>query len=161
MSGQSPFSRRQFVRTVGLTAAGAAFTQACSALRIDPTETPIAIKEETLVPTHTPSATPTAQPLPAATPESMIGRVALVKTDDRTFGWSKTMKRVLVVPWSIAATYFGMASSIIRMNQLDFTGDGRVVKTAEIRVGSNVEISANLNHSTFGVARGILFSWNM
>ena len=86
MSGQSPFSIRQFVRTVGLTAAGAAFTQACSALRIDPTETPIAIMEETLVPTHTPSATPTAQPLPAATPESMIGRVALVKTDDRTFG---------------------------------------------------------------------------
>ncbi|GMR11544.1 MAG: hypothetical protein BMS9Abin28_2379 [Anaerolineae bacterium] len=111
MSRHSRFSRRQFVRTAGLTAAAAATTQACRALGLglDPTASvPAAANEVIPMPTSTILSSPTSQPVASATPPSMIGQVALVKTDDRTHGVRKSLdvlgirptqgKRVLLKP---------------------------------------------------------------
>ena len=88
MSTRHRLTRRQFVHTVGLTAAAAAATQACRSLGLPPGATGPAPSAVPLHPTGTsaPTAAPTAQPFPNATPPSMIGRVALVKTDDRAYG---------------------------------------------------------------------------
>ena len=78
-------SRRQFVQTVGITTAAAMTTQACRGLGLDPTslsvtEIPTELSMATKAPTHAPTARS------IATPESMIGQVALVQTDDRSAG---------------------------------------------------------------------------
>jgi len=86
MSTHHRLTRRQFVHTVGLTAAAAAATQACRSLGLRPGATGPAPSAVPLDPTSTsaPAVAPTAQA--TATPPSMIGRVALVKTDDRAYG---------------------------------------------------------------------------
>lgn len=92
------FSRRQFVRTLGLTAAAAA-AQACGRLVPAPTAvfTPGAPPTD---PPLLPSATlePTLQPAASPTARSMIGRVALVKTDDRAYGVRRALDLLEVNP---------------------------------------------------------------
>src|SRR3990172_3263343 len=110
MSTHHRLTRRQFVHTVGLTAAAAAATQACRSLGLRSEAT---VPPPSPVPFHptgtsAPTAAPTAQPLPSPTPRSMIGRVALVKTDDRAYGVRRALdllelnptqdKRVLLKP---------------------------------------------------------------
>src|SRR3989304_2053163 len=97
-------TRRQFVC---LTAAAAAATQACRAfgLRSEAPGAPSAVPPD---PTSPPAPTAAPTPQPTATPPSMIGRVALVKTDDRAYGVRRALdllelnptqgKRVLVKP---------------------------------------------------------------
>jgi len=108
MDPRHRLTRRQFVHTVGLTAAAAAATQACRSLGLSPGATGPAPSAVPFNPTGTsaPTAAPTAQP--TATPPSMIGRVALVKTDDRAYGVRRALdllelnptqgKRVLLKP---------------------------------------------------------------
>ena len=110
MSTHHRLTRRQFVHTVGLTAAVAAATQACRAFGLRSEATGTAPSAIPLDPTSTtaPTATSAPQPSPISTPRSMIGRVALVKTDDRAYGVRRALdlleinpiqgKRVLLKP---------------------------------------------------------------
>ncbi|MEW6568431.1 MAG: DUF362 domain-containing protein [Chloroflexota bacterium] len=69
---------------------------------------PTPTSEQVTMPTHTPPATATPQPTPSPTPPSLVGRVALVKTDDRASGVRRALdllgirptqgKRVLLKP---------------------------------------------------------------
>jgi uncharacterized protein (DUF362 family) len=111
MTAPHRFNRRQFVHTLGFTAAAAA-TQSCRGLdgvseTASPMPSPLPVEPTIVVP---PTAVPTAQPTaqPTATPRSLVGRVALVNTDDRAFGVRRALdlleinpvrgKRVLIKP---------------------------------------------------------------
>lgn len=111
MSRHPRLTRRQFVRTVGVTAAAAAATQACRAFGLQPTPTavpPLPTDEVPPMPTATQPPAPTLEPTASPTPVSMIGKVALVKTDDRAQGVRRALdllgirptqgKRVLLKP---------------------------------------------------------------
>lgn len=104
-------TRRQFVRTVGATAAAAAATQACRALGVQtqPTAVPPSPTEAaTGEPSGTQPPVPTPAPTASPTPVSMTGKVALVVTEDRSQGVSRALdllgirptqgKRVLLKP---------------------------------------------------------------
>lgn len=109
MSNHYRFTRRQFVRAVGLAATAAAVTPACRAfgLEQDPTALPFSATHE-VNPVSTHTATPAHTTQPTVTPRSMIGVVALVKTDDRAHGVRRALdmlgirpaqgKRVLLKP---------------------------------------------------------------
>ena len=85
----TPLSRREFLRLAGTAGATAVMTQACrlTGFSSDLGATPTAPEGETMS-TSTPfppNPTPTVV-TPAATPESLVGRVALVRTTDRADG---------------------------------------------------------------------------
>jgi uncharacterized protein (DUF362 family) len=83
----TPLSRRAFLHVAGAVGATAALTQACRFAGLAPDLDPTTTGGETM-PTSTPfppNPTPTVV-TPAATPEPLIGRVALVRTTDRADG---------------------------------------------------------------------------
>ena len=109
MGYRTRLSRREFLQTIGGAAAAAAASQACRALGLPndaSTPSPTTPLEVSPMPTHSPSASPTTHPAP--TPAESLGRVALVKTDDRAQGVRRALdllgvnptqgKRVLLKP---------------------------------------------------------------
>ncbi len=83
-------SRRDFLRAAGGAAAAAAFAQACRlAGMTTPAAMPTIPAAPPLPPTSADSLPPTRLPTsipPSPTPESLVGRVALVRTEDRAEG---------------------------------------------------------------------------
>lgn len=83
-------SRRDFLRAAGGAAAAAAFAQACRlAGPANPPAQPTLPVAQPLPPTEAGAPTPptlSTQIPPSPTPASLIGRVALVRTDDRAEG---------------------------------------------------------------------------
>lgn len=101
MGHQHRLSRRQFVRAVGLTAAAAAATHACRGLGMAPEATippPSAIPDESITRPPAPPVEPTDMPAASPTPRSLLGRVALVKTDDRAYGVRRALDLLEVNP---------------------------------------------------------------
>jgi uncharacterized protein (DUF362 family) len=95
MTPDTRLSRRQFLHALGGAAAVAGASLACRALGLpegDPTPLPTTSTEGTAMPTSTPALTP--QPTQA----SLVGKVALVKTDNRAQGVRRALDMLGVNP---------------------------------------------------------------
>jgi len=85
LNGRRALSRREFLLAVGGTAAAAALGPACRmAGQIGPPGPASPSPFEPATPL--PSAAPSSVPAASATPESLVGRVALIRTGDRAEG---------------------------------------------------------------------------
>jgi uncharacterized protein (DUF362 family) len=88
--GHTGLSRRDFLRAAGGAAAAAALAQACRVAGVStPTGIPSMPVALPLEPTATEPLSPTTTPssiAPSPTPESLLGRVALVRTQNRSEG---------------------------------------------------------------------------
>jgi len=101
MDHRARLSRRAFLRAIGATAAAAAAVQACRAFGLEPTpatDAAAAPSEALPAPTGTAPVSPSAQPMPSPTPPSLVGRVALVRTDDRAYGVRRALDLLGVRP---------------------------------------------------------------
>jgi len=92
-------SRREFLRGLAGAAAAGLLAQACRALGVQPiassakrSATPSIPLTESATPSASPLPTPSATPIPSPTPASMIGRVALVETEDRAEGVRRALE---------------------------------------------------------------------
>jgi uncharacterized protein (DUF362 family) len=96
LSDKRGLSRREFLVALGGTAAAAAFGPAC---RLTSQIGPAVPASPTLFSpaTHAPRATPSSLPA-SATPESLIGRVALVRTKNRAEGVRRALDLLGIDP---------------------------------------------------------------
>lgn len=91
MTRSARMSRRAFLWSLGVTAAAA-----CRAVSVEPTTSPLEPSTTSGEPSMVPQ--PTLTPGPPPTPPSLLGRVVLVKTDDRASGVRRALELLGVRP---------------------------------------------------------------